>query len=579
MRRLDGHNGLSGGTIEQTPQFPRPEIILSYVTGDEAHTCAPGVDCIEYSPWHVEYEVSLDLPYGESFERMNLQVLLPAARSWCIDPDRRLTPVGDSTSPPWPVGCFVVVQHENRLFQVQLGGGAYPRLVQTQGTLAVTLTVRHRRACGLRLWGEEKFSEFSCRKRHRLSVSRLNTLDEALWVEPFPSGARSCICVTDHPDWDSTEKSSALLRLFVKNGIRITKAVFPASDPGWDYGPGLDSAEYSAVIDRWYEAGHEIAYHGLGSGREPPPSAEDCLCRLDALNRFGPRTWIDHGSGDYRFVKHGTLPGGISLHKCLAERGVRNYWSYADIWQNPASDLHVWRQRRATDAMTDFFRLALRRGATGLRQFAYLGSIPVKNLTGDGQYRQVLSQPWARSNWSELCENARLLRELRAGPLYLYCESGDFWPGTEAADLVFDTVLLNHVSLQLTPSNLERLARDSGLLLAHTYLSDTARRGGRNCFRARGKLRILDQFRENVEHISMLQSRGDVVTAPLQDLRDALSQHARTRLTRCADGWRVDGRVTVCSHAPYKVAGEHVPSDRYGLHRATATDRLFLSLP
>ncbi len=510
---------------------------------------------------------------------MTSQFLIPAARSWYLGPDRRLAPVEGSASPPWPVGSFAVVQYGPCLFQVHLSGSAHPRFLQTHDILEVTFTVRDRRACGLRVWGEDKFGDSSCRQRYDLSVSRLNTLEEAVWAEPFPSGARSCICLTDHPDWDSAEKSSALLSLFAENGIRITKAVFPASDPGWGYGPGMDSAEYSAVIDKWWAAGHEIAYHGLGSGREPPPSPGDCIRRLDALSRYGPRTWIDHGGGDYRLVKQAALPGGISLLNCLAERGVQNYWSYADVWQNPASNLHVWQPRRETDAILDFLGLARRRRAAGPRQFAYLGSVPIKNLTGDGQYRQVLSRPWARSAWGELVRNSAILRELRCDPLYLYSECGDFWPGSEATNLFFDTMLLNHVSLQLSPSNVERLAHDNGLLVAHTYLGDTDRKGGRNCFSVHGQPRILGQFRDNVQHISMLQGRGDLVTAPLNELREALSRHARTRFIRRSDGWVVHGCGTVCSRTPYRAADKHMAPGPHGLYRATAANQLFLFAP
>lgn len=537
------------------------------------------IDCLERSLWHVVYDVPLGLTGDDPPDRVSVRLALSATRSWHLSPDRQLRPVEGSVSPPWPVGGFAVVQNELGYFQVHLGAAAHPRFVQARDTLVATITLRDRRTCGLRVWGEDKLCEPSFRHAYRLIVSRLNAVEEAVWAEPFPSGARSCICLTDHPDWDSVEKSSALHRLFAVNGIRITKAVFPASDLGWDYGPGMDSHEYSAVIDRWWEAGNEIAYHGLGSGRDAPASLDDCIGRLAALDRYRPRTWIDHGRGDYLFVRQATLPGGASLLKHLSERGVHNYWSYADPWQNPASDLRIWHSRRAGDAVADFLTLTRRRGPTGPRQFAYLGSIAVKNLTGDEQYRRVLSRPWACSEWTDLVRSSRLLRELRRDPLYLYSRSGDFWPGSEARDLVFDTMLLNHVSLQLSPSNVERLVHDNGLLVAHTYLADTDPRGGRNCFCAQEPPRILGQFQENVQHMSMLQSRGDLVTTPLRDLREALSQYAQTRIIRRSDGWDIRGCVTICSHTPYKVAGEYIPSDPHGFRRTAVDGRLFLSVP
>jgi hypothetical protein len=405
-----------------------------------------------------------------------------------------------------------------------------------------------------------------------VAVSRLNCLEEAVWIEPFPGAARSVICLTDHADWDSVAKSTALLELFARHEIRITKCVFPAADPGFSwYGPGLDDPEFAAVIRDWHETGHEIGYHGLSSsGSVSGLSLDECLRRMDRVLPFGPETWTDHGIGEHNFVNTGRLPGGADLLATLAGKGIRNIWSYGDAWQNPGTDLNIWQSRGMLDGFHDALRLAVRRGPMGPLQLAYLGTIPFKNLFGAEHYLRLFWRLWSPAAWRVAARNLRRFREISRYPLFLYGLSGDFFPQDPEEIMVFDTLLLNHLSLQFRPSNLDRLVGTGGIVIGHTYLSDVQRQGGRNCFRIGREAQILDEFRENIAYISSLQERGDVATLPLRDLRRAFMSYARARVTRLDGGWEIHRDAVVCSRSPFRIMDRDAARGRDGLFTASA---------
>jgi hypothetical protein len=469
------------------------------------------------------------------------------------------------------VGCFVVVQVSGGFFQVSFDSHVHFELRLDGGGVYATFVLRDKKCCALGLGGEHRLHDAPSRHELGITVSKLRCVDEALWVEPFPGAARAVICLTDHPDWDSVPKIKALGELFSRHNIRITKGVFPVADIGWShYGPGLNVPAYAAQVDQWSEMGHEIAFHGLGSRCEVSDlGLEECLRRMDSLQRYDPKTWIDHGGGEYIFARLARLPGDADLVEELRRRGVRNFWSYGDPWQNPSTHLHIWHHRSVPGAFGDFVGLAHRRGLMPPMQFAYLGTVPLKNIGGDAQYLRLCRRPWSPSEWKLSAHNFKLLREINADPLYLYDLNGDFVLKDPDATLVFDTVLLNHLALQLCPANVDRLVACGGILIAHVYCGAVPRYGGRNCFDIRSEARLLDGFQDNIVHISHVQEHGDLVTLPLRDLRQALTNHAASRTLRREDGWEVHAEAVVCSRSPYMLSGTEMTRDRNGVFSAT----------
>ena len=87
---------------------------------------------------------------------------------------------------------------------------------------------------------------------------------------------------------------------------------------------------------------------------------------------------------------------------------------------------------------------------------------------------------------------------------------------------------------------------------------------------------MLDDFRENVAYIGQLQTRGEIVTLPLRELRKALTNHACRRATRTEDGWELECDAVVCSHSPYSIAGQAMKRNHNEVFSAEVRGRALL---
>src|SRR5437667_104284 len=371
--------------------------------------------------WHADYELDVDLSLPE-VDLARLSIRLDCDAAWYLTSDRRLSPLTGTVDPPFPVGRFVVVQSGDGLFKYSFPWGADFRLSKVSGGVEVAVTLLDWQRCGLTLWGRGKLVAPPAKQTLPIARDRLSALSDCIWLEPYPAGARAAICLTDHADFDTVEKLHLLTDLFVRTDFRLTKSVFPKSDPvGRKCEPGLDVAEYAAVVATLYEHGTEIAYHGFGP-RAPAPPVEECVRRTQAL-------------------RHRTR-----------------------------------------------------------------------------------------------------LHALRAKPFVVYGLDGRDFALSHSGTWVFDTMLLNHLTVQLRPELVDRLCDDSGLLLGHSYLSCEHHYIAGNCItRSRGRLRVSQAFAQNLEHLAARQRAGDVISLSFAGLRAALTAFSRASLCRTESGWSARG--------------------------------------
>jgi hypothetical protein len=375
--------------------------------------------------------------------------------------------------------------------------------------------------------------------RIHLRINKLDSLFEAVWLEPYPSGARSAICLTDHPDFDTVDKLRLLQETLGKYDIRITKGVFPGSD---GMQSGMDMPEYSNYIGFMHQAGCEIAYHGF-SPRVNAPNLSECLRRIDGLSRFCPTTWIDHGCGAYLFSREAVFDEGNRLVDVLTKAGVENYWSYTDVWENPAHDLNVWRKKGLFSAFSNFLSFLWHNKRMSLPLLAYYGTSVPKNLLGPVHGRDIIKTPWKLKVWKHVARHGQRLIRYRANPMVLYDSSGQFGPMSNQSICIFDTTLLNHLAFQLRPSNIDLLCRQNGLLLGHCYFThQKGNYGTINCFVNRGSHpQLVPEFIDSLKYMSQKQNDGELVTLPFHSLRKALTNFANTSLIRTSNGWKVEG--------------------------------------
>ncbi len=508
------------------------------------------ISVVHENHWLEQYCLTLSTDIHAT-DRMQVTCYFPAEEAYFLNHNRQILPFSTEVCPPFPVGCMVWLKQGGILWQVDLPKFPYLKLSQQKGRVTASFVVQDRLGAGLILWGNHKLAKSPMEKQIYIRAIRLKTIQEAVWIEPYPNGARSVICLTDHPDFDTVAKLRLLYELFSKNDLRVTKGVFPSSDPGSArMVPGLDVPEYKKYIDMLHESGSEIAYHGFSFRNNPPPLSE-CLRRIDMMSTYSPKTWIDHGGGKYLFSKDAAFKEGASLVEMLSKVGVENYWSYSDVWENPTRHLDVWAKRKSSMALTNmlYFLWDKKRGKVPL--VLYYGSSVLKNLFGPFHVRPIMDNPWRARTWKSVVSQARGLRYFHENPMVLYDMSGQCSFMSDQKIWVFDTVLLNHVAFQLRPSNVDLLCKQNGLLLAHCYFGQQKGTYGTiNCFVNDGENSVLiREFIEGVKYISEKQNQREVVTLSFTALRDALTNFANASVMRTQHGWEIIGdKVVVVSY-------------------------------
>jgi hypothetical protein len=314
--------------------------------------------------------------------------------------------------------------------------------------------------------------------------------------------------------------------------------------------PGIDVPDYKRHVDLLYESGSEIAYHGFSPGRDAPPLSE-CWRRIDMVRKYSPKTWIDHGTGDYLFSRKGVLKEGASLVEMLSKVGVENYWSYTDVWENPARNLHVWRKRNVLLSFSSVRHFLLDKKRVTVSELIYYASSVPKNLFGQYHIRPVMKTPWRMEAWIAVIAHAAGLKYVHENPMVLYDRGGQCSLMSDEKVWLFDTILLNHLAFQLRPPNVDFLCKENGLLLAHCYLGHQKRKyGTMNCFIDNdASVTLIPEFVENVEYIAEKQNQKELVTLPFAALRVALANFAKASIVRTPNGWEIQcQKAVVASH-------------------------------
>ena len=510
--------------------------------------------------------------------RLSLSIRLRCWRSWYLSAQRTLETVEKLTIPPYPVSRFVITQTTGQflLWQFQQAGPLELRFENDH--LEIDFVLLDKSACGLRAWGPKKLSSLKDAIRISSSCTPFAELQNCIWAEPFPEGARSAIVLTDHADFDSSKKLSLLLPVFRKTEFRLTKSVFPHSDihphdPN-KREPGLDDSEYRKLIRELHEQGTEIAFHGF-SPRVSAPKTAECRRRAALLSEFGPQTWIDHGTGGYLYSKRARLNDGQDLANLLEQFGVINFWSYYDVWDNPFASLSSWKRRVPGDWIAELGASGKHLLRSSASQTAYFGLHAVKNLAGAIGLQALRSKRQEAASWRRVQESAVLHWQVARRPLMIYGEDGACFSLAKSRRWIFDTVLLNHLSLQLDPAAIGQLHKDSGLLLGHCYLGAEHGYAKQNVFRAHDRgITIESRFVTNLEYINEMQRTNSVRSTSFAELRRGLSDFAACHVEGDEQGWKIRlddrERAYVAGFAPEASVGR----DKYGARQVTGKIRL-----
>lgn len=509
----------------------------------------------------------LNVDYSASFapasalRSLSADLVLDADRTWFLDEHARLAPLSSQAQPLWPAGRFIVTAHNGTFSRWEFPRFGRFWLIQQKGSVRVVAPLLDRSKCGLSVWPNARWTTRSDEFHLEISKTWLTHPGECARIEPYPDGARAVICLTDHADFDSPDKARLLANHLTRRDIRITKSVFPASDPPslepWEE-TGLDDPGYRASIEQLLEGGSEIAAHGFTPKRDAPPLSE-CRRRLELLRPYGLKTWIDHGTGSYLFSRGGNLSNGVALDALLEASGVENYWSYFDVWDNPfRAASSVFAPRQGSDVVADFIDRHHRwRGARG-RETLWFALHEFRNLVGDGNDVAIRRRPLRFESWTKARDWYRVARRVRRAPFGIYGRDGSVVQQSLGVPWVFDTVLLNHLVLQLSPPMIDRLIDENGLMIAHCYMGCEHEYARRNVFRrSAGRLAVHPDFETALDYVSDRQRSADLTTVSFAQLRRCLDLFVRTRLRRTGDGWTTE---LADGSSPYTSGRAEAPS-------------------
>jgi hypothetical protein len=295
-------------------------------------------------------------------------------------------------------------------------------------------------------------------------------------------------CFTDHCDFD-TSANLKIQRAFLKqNQIKITKGFFlhhfskRADNASWQN----DQIE----LEKWSKDGHELCYHSLTQSiREDQDAIEEFFDFTPPLNSIS--VWIDHGFQPYNlsmFEKNGI--SSVDFEENLQKKNIQLLWNYVDVatatkgvlnqLNRDQFNLQQYHQsiqnfpliKRWTSLIKN---IIFHYDNDEFRVRNYIETIThTKNIFKKGKLHELFL----------LVKNAtpvfgmilRVLLTWNSSKTKTYKVANYaplFFRHTiaEKEFYVFQAIEMVDFSLALCPQNIDSLIKESGVFIAHTYLS------------------------------------------------------------------------------------------------------------
>ena len=387
----------------------------------------------------------------------------------------------------------------------------------------------------------------------------------------FPGGAEAGFALTDHCDFDDEDLLRAFLHGddrgggWLKQGLRMTKGVFmlPSSPPPPHPVPALDNARYRELVKELRNDGSEIVPHAL-SERGTVPPAEFRAALKEFVREWAPATWIDHGKSiRYCYTMGGAEDPHYRLLDALREHGIRVLWSYHDTPVHGSAGLNLLAApqlqrtsmgvRLTAHLLRGEFLIALhygrslvtgalggRWGEVAAQMMSAARGVVTGVAGGTGRLREELGRARRRVTQSvrrtsgsraglheepytrkELLELGAVVFPERAVPLR---------EAEETELLLFTTMEAVHTKDMYSPRAVDRLIRERGLHVGHTYLMN------RLPYIAgifeKGTNRLADAWRGFVGHLAAAVASGRLWNPPAGDLAGWIRDRERITVAR-----------------------------------------------
>ncbi|WP_111672154.1 hypothetical protein [Algoriphagus litoralis] len=311
-----------------------------------------------------------------------------------------------------------------------------------------------------------------------------------------PIGFLPTVCFTDHSDFDTTSLLKVQRKLFSDLGIKVTKGFFL-----YDYTHKAENASFEAEDSRnelilWAEEGHELAYHALsqsyrGEVSETEFQKFESPAALPKINCY-----IDHGFHPYNYTKQ-PLGQWEKWYSHIVPKGINLIWSYIDAGEGNLFTVNQLNPQgytlEAISKSSSYFssKGKKRSRKTDLRNFLMYGvpeNILIKSKYLKGSLGGLLSNPGlkslkgasssafsmfrqilSRETLAEIKKRRKSIFEVnRFGPVFFQaCNQ------VNTSIQVFQTLSVRDFDIVFSEESLDRLQKESGLMIAHTYFAYT----------------------------------------------------------------------------------------------------------
>ncbi|PZX47670.1 hypothetical protein [Algoriphagus chordae] len=310
---------------------------------------------------------------------------------------------------------------------------------------------------------------------------------------PVPEVARSpigfvpTVCFTDHCDFDTPQLLVAQREFFARAGIRTTKGFFLHTYSYQGDFAAMDQAGMHDEFLRWEKDGHELTYHALSrSFREESWSEFQNFETPENFKQIS--TYIDHGYLAYNYTKQ-TNDKKADWYQHMEAKGIDLIWNYLDVMEGnalsnnqlsvfdssiksikDAADWHIKNKlpiNKSRDTKTWLAYGTSERFDKGIKHFNWL--FRKRKLHGHKKILaagiKIVPMVFDSEIWKKnLFERAKPFHFSRFSPVFFKAMNQPF---TEIS--VFQTVSVKDFASVFSKPSLDKMKKECGLLIAHTY--------------------------------------------------------------------------------------------------------------
>lgn len=336
--------------------------------------------------------------------------------------------------------------------------------------------------------------EFSIEKDTSFEIGFFWTKGKVPEWSRTPLGFLPTVCFTDHCDFDSPVLLEAQRKLFNEAGLKTTKGVFLYDH---SHRPFVASLEHEGMINEfknWEKDGHELAYHAFSKSEGPESKRHfDSFQSPQPLSSI--ETYIDHGFLSYN-ASQKPASSMSDWYSHMGDRGIKSNWNYVDSFEATAisnnqlapfdssiksllNSVSFHKSHGLPESKSRVFKSWLSFGTKEELEFLFKqlnGAYYKFRDIGFAEFYPFL-KILAKSGIS-LFSPYVLQRNTfdRALPIHFAKFSPLFFRSPLEKDnkvLTFQTASVKNYETVFSSVSLDKLEREKGVLIAHTYFSYT----------------------------------------------------------------------------------------------------------